>query len=745
MADKQELRFDNRVAIVTGAGGGLGKIYALLLASRGAKVVVNDLGTSHKGEGNSAKAADLVVEEIKAAGGQAVANYDSVEHGDKIVKSAIDAFGRIDIVINNAGILRDVSFVKMKQEDWDLIYKVHLFGAYSVSKAAWNYMREQNYGRIIMTASAAGLFGNFGQTNYSAMKLALLGLANTLALEGASKNIKVNTIAPVAGTRMTATVMPPELLEALKPEYVAPLVTYLCHENTDVTGGAFELGAGWVSQIRFERTQGQFFNVSKGFTPEMIRDNWERITDFTDATHPASTQESLSTIVAGLNKAKEAAQTGLGTAKVSGTKKGNEAIPDPDALLGTKFPSSTYTVTPKDVALYALATGAARADPIDPVQLNFVYENSQDFAALPTMGAIFGFGSMAALLSTPGISFNPMMLLHGEQYLEIRSPIPTSATLTTTAHIKNLYDKGKNGVVTIAAETRDEQGKDVVYNEYTVFIRGIGGFGGDRGPSGDVNVPPNRAPDVVHKEKTSFNEALIYRLASGDMNPLHADPSMAAIGGLEKPILHGLCSFAYASRAVLHHFCNNDTTKFKSVRVRFSKHVFPGETIVTEMWKVSPTTIVVRAKVEERDEVCLSSAAVEIVGESASASTSAPASSGPEFKSAPVFQGLTQLLDQGGAALVKQVNGIYHFVIAGPGGSTRSWGVDLKSGPSGKVIDGKPDNAGVTLKLSDDDLVDLFAGDLDAQNLFMEGKLQIAGDMGLALRLSAVVKAKARL
>nr|MBA3503705.1 SDR family NAD(P)-dependent oxidoreductase [Deltaproteobacteria bacterium] len=178
----KELRFDGKVALVTGAGGGLGRSHALLLASRGAKVVVNDLGGSFTGEGKSASAADKVVDEIKAAGGQAVANYDSVEDGDKIIKTAIDAFGGIDIVINNAGILRDVSFQKMTQQDWDLVYKVHVLGAMKVTHAAWNHMRDKGYGRIINTASAAGIYGNFGQANYAMAKLGIHGFTQTLAL-----------------------------------------------------------------------------------------------------------------------------------------------------------------------------------------------------------------------------------------------------------------------------------------------------------------------------------------------------------------------------------------------------------------------------------------------------------------------------------------------------------------------------------------------------------------------------------
>jgi 3-hydroxyacyl-CoA dehydrogenase/3a,7a,12a-trihydroxy-5b-cholest-24-enoyl-CoA hydratase len=282
---------------VTGAGAGLGRAYALLLASRGAKVVVNDLGGSVKGGGASTRAADTVVEEIRKAGGTAVANYDSVEFGEKIVKTAIDSFGKIDIVINNAGILRDVSFVKMKDEDWDLIHKIHVRGAYSITKAAWPYMRDQSYGRIIFVTSAAGLYGNFGQANYSSAKLALVGLANSLSLEGNSKNIIVNTIAPVAGSRMTETIMPAKVVAALKPDYVAPLVAFLCHESNTSTGGIYEVGAGFVAKVRLQRSQGAAFTIDKELTPEVIRDGWKEVVDFTNATNPTTMNEATAAIV----------------------------------------------------------------------------------------------------------------------------------------------------------------------------------------------------------------------------------------------------------------------------------------------------------------------------------------------------------------------------------------------------------------------------------------------------------------
>jgi NAD(P)-dependent dehydrogenase (short-subunit alcohol dehydrogenase family) len=227
--------------VATGAGNGLGKAYALAFAERGANVVVNDLGGSVTGGDGSAstRPADEVVAHInnvigKRTGAKAVANYNSVEEGDKIIKTAIDAFKRVDVVVNNAGILRDKSFVKMTNDDWDLVQRVHLRGTYLVSKAAWPYMRDQNFGRIICVSSASGLYGNFGQANYAAAKLGVVGFAQTLAKEGASKNVFTNVVAPVAGSRMTETVMPPDLVNALKPDYVAPLVLVLGHESCKV-------------------------------------------------------------------------------------------------------------------------------------------------------------------------------------------------------------------------------------------------------------------------------------------------------------------------------------------------------------------------------------------------------------------------------------------------------------------------------------------------------------------------------
>jgi len=294
------LRFDDQVVIVTGAGNGLGRSHAREFARRGAKVVVNDLGGGIGGEGSSASVAQAVVDEIMAAGGEAIANVDSVEAGDKIVQAAMDTYGRVDVVINNAGVLRDSSFAKLTDADWDIIYRVHLYGSYKVTRAAWPHMRSANYGRVVMTTSIAGIYGNFGQANYAAAKLGLFGLAQTLAIEGASKNILCNTIAPTAGSRLTATVLPDEVIEALKPEYVTPAVILLGHESCPANGKLFEIGGGWVSQTRWEQTEGVFFR--EHYSAEELQTQWDAVTDFGRSRHGASVSESKSGVEERLGK-----------------------------------------------------------------------------------------------------------------------------------------------------------------------------------------------------------------------------------------------------------------------------------------------------------------------------------------------------------------------------------------------------------------------------------------------------------
>ena len=285
-----QLTYDGKVAVITGAGGGLGRQHALLLASRGALVVVNDLGGSVDGSGSNASAAQKVVDEIVAAGGEAVANHDSVstpEGGESIIQTAIDAYGRVDIVINNAGILRDKTFHNMTPDLVDSVIEVHLKGAFNVTRPAWIRMREQGYGRIVSTSSAAGIFGNFGQANYGAAKMGLVGFSRVLAAEGAKYNIKANVIAPLALTRMTESLMG-ALGEKLDPSLVTPIVAWLAHEDCDVTGEIYSVGGGRVARVFIGETVGY---VNPKLTLEDIRDNWAQIRDTEGYTIPATLPE----------------------------------------------------------------------------------------------------------------------------------------------------------------------------------------------------------------------------------------------------------------------------------------------------------------------------------------------------------------------------------------------------------------------------------------------------------------------
>merc|ERR1719446_2007990 len=295
-AKKMALRFDDKVVVVTGAGGGLGKAYALAFAARGAKIVVNDLGGSHTGSGSSSRAADVVVEEIKKMGGQAAANYNSVEDGDKIIETAIQNFGRVDILINNAGILRDISLTKMTDKDWDLINTVHLRGVYKCTKAAWPHMLKNQFGRIINVTSAAGVYGNFGQVNYSTAKSGILGFTKSCALEGAKKNVLSNAICPLAASRMTETVLPKDVLKQMQPEAVVPLAMALCHEGSSINGEVIEAGGGWFAKIRINRAKGAF--LSGAISPEQIQESWDKITDFSDSIYPTISGESLMSLMA---------------------------------------------------------------------------------------------------------------------------------------------------------------------------------------------------------------------------------------------------------------------------------------------------------------------------------------------------------------------------------------------------------------------------------------------------------------
>ena len=282
------LDFKDKVAIVTGSGNGIGKGYALELAKRGAKVVVNDLGGTVDGSGGSLSAADAVVQEIEAAGGEAMANGANVAKQEDVkamVEATMEKWGRVDILINNAGILRDKSFGKMEWSDFEAVINVHLLGSALCAHSVFPIMKEQEFGRIVMTSSSSGLFGNFGQTNYAAAKMGVVGLMNTLKLEGAKYNVHTNSIAPTATTRMTEHLFPAEFAEKLDPKYIIPAVIFLASEKAP-NGEILEAGGGVVANTYVMETMGKYFGTDEKFTAEAVADAWSEVTDTTDAKRP---------------------------------------------------------------------------------------------------------------------------------------------------------------------------------------------------------------------------------------------------------------------------------------------------------------------------------------------------------------------------------------------------------------------------------------------------------------------------
>ncbi|XP_013403085.1 peroxisomal multifunctional enzyme type 2 [Lingula anatina] len=675
--------------VILYALGGLGREYALEFGKRGASVVVNDLGGDMKGGGKGSAAADKVVEEIKAMGGKAVANYDSVENGESVVKTALDAYGRIDVVINNAGILRDRSFPRISDDDWDIIQRVHLRGSFAVSRAAWPHMKKNNYGRFILTTSSSGLYGNFGQANYSAAKMGLVGMGNTMAIEGKKNNILTNTIAPMASSRMTKSVMPPPVFEALSPTYVVPLVVYLCHESCEENGGLFEVAGGWMSKLRLERTQGALVRTKDGPLPaESVRDSWEKICDFTDATYPVAGPENTMLLMQKLEEL-----------KAEGEQNSDNSEKGLTSLIGKKIPAQSFTYNADDVILYALGVGASTKQ---PDHLKFLYEGSEDFSVIPSFAVIPAQAATGAALSSIGSMVDLTKLLHGEQYLEVFKPFPTSGTLKTQAVVSDVLDKGSGALVILDTDTYDESGEKLARNQFSLFFVGYGNFGGKRTSDKQINPSktPSRAPDASIKEQTTKDQAALYRLC-GDHNPLHIDPAFAAMGGFDSPILHGLCSFGYATRHVLKQYAGNDVSKFKAIKVRMAKPVLPGQTIQTDMWK-DGNRIHFQSKVVENGTVALSGSFIDLADTSSSASVS----SQPKL-----FLSL-----------------------------------DLQSSP-GKVYKGAPKNVkpGCTLTLADEDMVTLVKGKLNAQKAFFSGQLKVTGNVMLSQKLEMLFKQQAKL
>uniref|UniRef100_A0A1B6F4C3 Peroxisomal multifunctional enzyme type 2 n=1 Tax=Cuerna arida TaxID=1464854 RepID=A0A1B6F4C3_9HEMI len=719
-----ELRFDGRVVVITGAGAGLGKAYALLFASRGAAVVVNDLGGGRHGDGKSCNAADAVVQEIKSKGGKAVPDYNSVTEGDKIIETALANFGRVDVLVNNAGILRDKSFARISDTDWNLIHDVHLKGSFKTTQAAWPHFQKQNYGRVIMTSSNSGLYGNFGQANYSAAKMGLVGLANTLAIEGHKKNIHCNVIVPTAASRLTEDILPPDFFAELRPELIAPVVVWLCHEACEDNGAIIESAAGWAAKCQLVRGEGSplRLRLSEAVTPEAVQNNWSRVTDMSKAVALSSIQEATGGLMGTLEQMKE-----------------NEKSPSSDKVVD----ESTYVVTNKDCILYALGVGT---DVRESSNLKFLYENHEDFSALPSYACI---PSQIAVMSAdlgsdiiPGKSVDLSRVLHGEQYVELFKPMPTSGTLTSRVSVADVLDKGKGAVILYDVDTFDESGDKVAYTQLAGFIVGAGGFGGKRDSPKAVSTVdhPHRNPDFSVKQKVDYNQAALYRL-SGDLNPLHIDPSFAQISGFQQPILHGLCSLGFSLRLVLFVYGENNPSYCKAFKARFVKPVLPGQTLKVDMWREG-NRVHFETLVVESGNIVISGAYMDLTQVCKVVAPHPVSASG--LMSEQVFSAMKERIDAD-LEKAKAVNGVFLWNITNNGKVEGLWTLDLKKGT---VYKGKPEEGttvDTTLTIDDKDMMDMAIGKLDPKSAFMKGKLKIKGKMMLTLKLKSLISAEAKL
>lgn len=744
-----QLLYDGQVAVITGAGGGLGRAYALQFGSRGAKVVVNDLGGDTKGQGQSSRAADKVVEEIRQAGGVAVANYDSVEDGEKIIQTALDNFGRVDILVNNAGILRDKSFARISNDDWDLVHKVHLRGSFMVTRAAFPIMKKQKYGRIIMTASTSGIFGNFGQANYSAAKLGLLGLSNTVAIEGQKYNIHCNTITPIGGTRMTEGILPPDLFNEFKPELVAPLVLWLCHQDCEDTRGLFLAGGGWYGKYRWESTNGVMCRKSREdvVTPEAVRDHWDIITDFTQSLKPESGEEATAHLIEAMHDLDtKASVNSRNTSATSPPSASPSDTAGPMSALGVKLPPQPFTYGPRDAILYALGVGVSTKD---EDALNFLYENSEDFSPIPTFCVIPAQAAMMdGSLFSKFSGWRPDLtkLLHGEMYVELLKPLPSSATLTTDMEVVDVMDKGSGAVLIYDTTSRDEAGEIVFRTQWSVFLVGEGNFGGPRKSAKAIPLldHPSRAPDASEEVLTGVDQAALYRLC-GDGNPLHIDPSFAAMGGFAQPILHGLCFYGISARVILKHYCGNDPSRFKAMKTRFAKPVIPGQRLVVDMWKEG-SRVYFTCTVKETGKACLTGGYVDITDKDPASAVEDVTSAGGNLASASLFQEMAKkVADTPG--LAGKIKAVFLWNINKNKALAAQWTVDLKEDP-GEVYAGPP-KAGVkpnvTLTLEDSDMADLGAGKLNPQKAFMSGKLKVTGNVMLTQKLQPLLRPQAKM
>ncbi|KAJ9612210.1 hypothetical protein H2200_003807 [Cladophialophora chaetospira] len=568
-----------KVVLVTGGASGarLGRAYCIAFAKLGASVVVVDRADPN-----------AVVDEIRHKGGKAAPVRASVEDADFIVQHALNIYGHIDVLINNAGFVRDKSFANMDESLWQAIMDVHLEGTYRMTKAVWPHFVRQKFGCIINTASTSGIYGNFGQANYSAAKLGILGISEATAREGQKHNIRVNTIAPVASTGGLAVALSntndKNKQPVFLPEYIVPIVLLLSSDTrdgkiNDTTGGLFEVGCGWHASTRLRPVVEFSFSSAAEISPEALSGPWPRTTSQkTASSAPVNADKKVVETIAGLKRV------------------------DVEHI--------EYRYTERDVILYNLSVGSKRSE------LPLVWEESKSFMAIPTFGVI-PFFSMETIYYHSQIlpKFTASQSLLGEIYLEVlQDNIPTSGHLTTTRRLVEVLDKGTAAVATTGYTTNDvATGKPLFYNELSFFMRGAGGFGGVRDrpyqtPSSRTFTMPARQPDAVDEFRTSEEQAVLYRL-TGDRMAMHIDPDFSKQGGFPVPILHGMCFMGIAGKQLFQRY-----GMYRSIKVKFIGTVVPGQTLRTESWRSQDERdlVVFQTKVVETGKLCIAGGGIRL-------------------------------------------------------------------------------------------------------------------------------------
>ncbi|KAF6124783.1 hydroxysteroid 17-beta dehydrogenase 4 [Phyllostomus discolor] len=391
--------------------------------------------------------------------------------------------------------------------------------------------------------------------------------------------------------------------------------------------------------------------------------------------------------------------------------------------------------------MYALGVGASIKEPKD---FKFIYEGNPDFSCLPTFGVIIAQKSImdGGLTKIPGLSVNLAKVLHGEQYLELYKPLPRAGKLKCEAVVADILDKGSGLVILV--DVHSYSGKELIcYNQFSLFVVGSGGFGGKQTSDKvkEAVAIPNRHPDAVVTDTTSLNQAALYRL-SGDWNPLHIDPNFASLGGFNKPILHGLCTFGFSARHVLQQFADNDVSRFKAIKVRFAKPVYPGQVLQTEMWKEG-NRIHFQTKTQETGDIVISNAYVDLVPTSGVLAKTP--SEGGELQSTLVFEEIRRRLKDIGHEVVKKANAVFEWHITKGGNTAAEWTIDLKNG-TGKVYQGPAEgSADLTVTISDEDFIDVVLGKLDPQKAFFSGRLKARGNIMLSQKLQMILKDYAKL